>query len=208
MRSLLRGMAQPRAISLSGVVANLRRGADGRVSLSAGAGIAPPEREAATLPQLIGQIDEVLAAPALSALRSVELRALTLRFEDARAGRAWTGDGGRLRLSRNGDALDLSADLAVLSGGAGVATLTANYSSQIGENAATFGVTFDGVDARDIAAQGPAFSWLEVLRTNISGAVRSGIDSAGRFAPINASCLLYTSPSPRDRTRSRMPSSA
>ena len=27
------------------------------------------------------------------------------------------------------------------------------------------------------------------------------------LAPINA-CLLYTSPSPRDRTRSRMPSSA
>ena len=25
---------------------------------------------------------------------------------------------------------------------------------------------------------------------------------------INESCLLYTSPSPRDRTRSRMPSSA
>ena len=26
--------------------------------------------------------------------------------------------------------------------------------------------------------------------------------------PLNISCLLYTSPSPRDRTRSRMPSSA
>ena len=26
--------------------------------------------------------------------------------------------------------------------------------------------------------------------------------------PINNDCLLYTSPSPRDRTRSRMPSSA
>ena len=31
--------------------------------------------------------------------------------------------------------------------------------------------------------------------------------SAGGVA-INNSCLLYTSPSPRDRTRSRMPSSA
>ena len=30
------------------------------------------------------------------------------------------------------------------------------------------------------------------------------VDSAG----ICGSCLLYTSPSPRDRTRSRMPSSA
>lgn len=211
MRSLLRGVAQPREIALSGVVANLRRGADGRVSLSAGAGIAPPEREAATLPQLIGQIDNVLAAPALSALHSVELRALTLRFEDARAGRAWTGDGGRLRLSRSGEQVDLSADLAVLSGGAGVATLTANYSSRIGQNAATFGVTFDGIDARDIAAQGPAFSWLEVLRANISGAVRSGIDSAGHFAPINASLQIdkgvlqpnsQTKPIPFDGARS------
>ena len=30
----------------------------------------------------------------------------------------------------------------------------------------------------------------------------------GRFAMIGLICLLYTSPSPRDRTRSRMPSSA
>src|SRR5665811_988660 len=29
-----------------------------------------------------------------------------------------------------------------------------------------------------------------------------------RYEPISWSCLLYTSPSPRDRTRSRMPSSA
>ena len=29
-----------------------------------------------------------------------------------------------------------------------------------------------------------------------------------RDHPVNKGCLLYTSPSPRDRTRSRMPSSA
>ena len=29
-----------------------------------------------------------------------------------------------------------------------------------------------------------------------------------RFTPAGTDCLLYTSPSPRDRTRSRMPSSA
>ena len=32
--------------------------------------------------------------------------------------------------------------------------------------------------------------------------------SVGRLAEVYISCLLYTSPSPRDRTRSRMPSSA
>ena len=31
---------------------------------------------------------------------------------------------------------------------------------------------------------------------------------ANIFAPHKRTCLLYTSPSPRDRTRSRMPSSA
>ena len=56
--------------------------------------------------------------------------------------------------------------------------------------------------------------WIERLRQEIS---RDDIAKAvgrckdtikdweyGRFVP----CLLYTSPSPRDRTRSRMPSSA
>ena len=37
--------------------------------------------------------------------------------------------------------------------------------------------------------------WKEVIDTNLSGV-------------FNMTCLLYTSPSPRDRTRSRMPSSA
>ena len=36
---------------------------------------------------------------------------------------------------------------------------------------------------------------------------KSSFDKANR-TNINSSCLLYTSPSPRDRTRSRMPSSA
>ena len=51
------------------------------------------------------------------------------------------------------------------------------------------------------------------------GSSRNGRDSAGRrlgvkkyggetVIPGNIICLLYTSPSPRDRTRSRMPSSA
>ena len=35
-----------------------------------------------------------------------------------------------------------------------------------------------------------------------------GGDAAGHSVGTVHSCLLYTSPSPRDRTRSRMPSSA
>ena len=175
LRPLLRGALQPRQIALTGVYATLKRDAAGRVSLSAGSGAAPPAREAATLAELIGQADAALGLPVLSALEAVDLRALTLRYEDARAGRAWTVDGGRLRLTRAGDALSLSADLALLGGGAGVATLAASYASTIGETAASFGLSFEGVAAQDIAAQGPAFAWLDARSGQASdGDVRVG----------------------------------
>ena len=39
-------------------------------------------------------------------------------------------------------------------------------------------------------------------------AIRIGIASPEQIREWSYGCLLYTSPSPRDRTRSRMPSSA
>ena len=210
-RALAQRQIQPREIALSGIVARLKRESDGRMSLQAGASGLAPQREAATLPELIGQLDEVLTSPALRALRSVDLRALTLRYEDVGSERAWTVDGGRLRLTRNGTDLTLGADLAVLSGGAGVATVSANYTSQIGQTAADFGVTFDDVPAGDIAAQGPAFAWLGVLQAPISGSVRSGLKSDGRFEPLAATLQIGagavqpnpgTSPIPFDGARS------
>jgi hypothetical protein len=184
------GKIQPKAISLSGLFASLQRTQTGQFRLSAGLDPVAPARQAATLPELIGQMDDVLQSPALSALSSVDLRALTLRYEDIAIDKAWTVDGGRLRLVRNGAELAMSADLAVLTGGAGVATLAANYSSQIGATAAKFGVTFDGVDAEDIAAQTPAFAWLDVLRAPISGSVRSGLLPDGRFETLNATLQI------------------
>ena len=42
----------------------------------------------------------------------------------------------------------------------------------------------------------------------LSHAHKVGSDEQWLYLPALKSCLLYTSPSPRDRTRSRMPSSA
>ncbi|MFC6584412.1 DUF3971 domain-containing protein [Sulfitobacter aestuariivivens] len=190
LRPLLEGVVQPREIALSGIFATLNRGADGSVSLTASSGTAAPARQAATLPQLIGQVDEILETPSLRGLSNVDIRALTLRYEDSRADRFWIVDGGRMRLTRDEDNLALSADLAVLSGGAGAATLAANYSSVIGDTAATFGVSFDGVPAQDIAAQGPAFAWLGVLQAPISGSVRSSLEPSGTFGPLYATLQI------------------
>ena len=49
--------------------------------------------------------------------------------------------------------------------------------------------------------------WDQVLRTNLTGAFDVMRLALNRMRP-RKDCLLYTSPSPRDRTRSRMPSSA
>ncbi len=211
LRGLLDGALQPSEMSVSGIYVALRRSIDGRISLSNGDFGATPLREAATLPQLVGQLDHVLELPALSALDNIDVRALTLRFEDLRAERVWTVDGGRLVATRVGDDLNLTADFAVLSGGAEVATLSANYTSTVGETAAEFGVTFAGVPASDIASQGAAFAVLDVLQAPISGAVRSGLDSEGRFTPLNATLQIgagvlqpngQTQPIPFDGARS------
>ncbi|APE45420.1 hypothetical protein BOO69_10505 [Sulfitobacter alexandrii] len=202
LRPLLDGVVQPQSISISGVVVTLRRDAEGRVALSAGLGPGSFSREAATLPQLIAQLDDVLQRPALRALAEADLRAVTLQFDDLRAGRSWTIDGGRLLLSREDGMLRLTADLALLSGGSGAATLSANYASRIGQTAADFGVSFEGVSAADIATQGPAFAWLGVLRAPISGSVRSGLNQSGTFEPLNATLQIgagVVQPNPQTR---------
>ena len=68
--------------------------------------------------------------------------------------------------------------------------------------------------ARDLPADRGA--WPDLFRSAIGGndpngrqldGMGGGISSLSKVCVI-AACLLYTSPSPRDRTRSRMPSSA
>ena len=55
----------------------------------------------------------------------------------------------------------------------------------------------------------PAQMWIQTSY-NTSGNQHKdgGTPFRGNYAGIGYTCLLYTSPSPRDRTRSRMPSSA
>lgn len=190
LRELLRGKMQPRKITLTGLFAGLERSSHGRYSLRAVQGNSSVQRQAKTVPELIKQVDQLMTLPALSSLKEVQLRALTLRYEDAVSGRAWTADGGRLLLTREKGYLALTADLALLGEGSGVAILAANYSSRIGETKSEFGATFQNVPARDIASQSPVFAWLEVLRAPISGAVRSGFAEDGTLSPVHATLQI------------------
>ena len=75
-----------------------------------------------------------------------------------------------------------------------------------------------GVDARIVLAFGNRFPMIRAHKVLAAYTVLVARLITGRFDPTqnraiwpstgNYACLLYTSPSPRDRTRSRMPSSA
>jgi hypothetical protein len=190
LENALQGLMRPEYISVSGVFATLRRQADGSFTLSGGLDLSSPRRQAATLPQLIEEVDAVLSSPALAALAVADVQSLTLRIEDMRTGQAWTVDGGRMHLNREDETLRITSDLALLSGGQGVATLEANYESRVGETAATFGATVTDVAAGDIAALSAPFAWLDVLRAPISGAVRGGVEADGTLAPLNATLAI------------------
>ncbi|MGB7244533.1 MAG: DUF3971 domain-containing protein, partial [Sulfitobacter sp.] len=211
MRPLLQGKLETKSIDLTGVFATLRRDASGAVALSGGTAPASPAKKAGSLAQLVDQIDDVLQKPGVSSLTRVSVRALTLRYEDARSGRAWTVDGGRLRLLRDGQDLRMTAELSVLGGGTDVATLEASYEGSIGAAQSSFGINIDGVPASDIAAQGPAFAWLMPLRAEISGALRGGVDASGTLLRLNATLQIgkgtiqptqATNPIPFDSARS------
>ena len=77
---------------------------------------------------------------------------------------------------------------------------------------------FAGVDAEKTAGVGEAGEFIElacfelaeniVVEAGAGGSFLEGPTEAKACDTELGACLLYTSPSPRDRTRSRMPSSA
>lgn len=187
--ALLRGRIQPRRIELSGAMATLRRAGDGAVELSFG-GAVRPAGQAAGIAQLIETVDRRLSAPQLARLDTVTMDNLTLRYEDPAQGRAWTLDGGNLRLARADGDLHLSAVFSLLSGRDYASTLELNYRSRIGETEAEFGASVRDIPAEDIGAQNLALAWLKLLQAPISGALRGSIDGAGRLGPLSATLQI------------------
>ena len=95
-------------------------------------------------------------------------------------------------------------------------TITPNGSEKIGGIAASFIASTEGQSLTFVYVDGTE-GWKNVQdsTTNATGnpnlvATGGTITTSGDFKihTFTGPCLLYTSPSPRDRTRSRMPSSA
>ncbi|MBN9887308.1 DUF3971 domain-containing protein [Salipiger abyssi] len=198
---LLFGEAELRAARLSGAVLTLRRNAEGELGLALG-DVFASDTPTPDIPTIIARVDDAMSDPRLAGLREVQADALTIRYEDARAGRGWTADGGRLSLTREGGALRLAGDMALLGRGDVAATLALNAESPIGETSGSFGLNLSGLGAQDIATQSPALAWLNALRAPISGALRGSVSSGGRLGALSATLQIgagAVQPNPRTR---------
>jgi hypothetical protein len=187
--ALISGQVRPARIWLTGAQLALRRGVDGRVAVSFGEA-AQPARQAGSFAELVGEIDRILETQGLSDLRAISADGLTIRYEDARAGRAWTVDGGRIEIERKNDILTLRGDFALLGGRDYASSIEVNYQSPIGSPEASFGMNFEDLATTDIAEQSAALLWLNVLRAPISGALRGSTDPLGQLGPLSATLQI------------------
>ena len=80
-------------------------------------------------------------------------------------------------------------------------TITAERTDAAGDNSTTYSFGTGREVFRGALGGSDTADWIELPRIN-------GIAGSVTVRLMTAICLLYTSPSPRDRQKSRMPSSA
>ncbi len=139
---------------------------------------------------ILKELDEFFISDEMEKFQDLNLFGLTAQFEDQRTGRIYTVDGARFRLSREDHELVMGFDLALLSGGEGVATIEANFKSTIGQMEGDFGFILNDFSAQDIASLSPEFGWLSVLEAPISGALRGSFDKDGQLNPLSTTLQI------------------
>jgi hypothetical protein len=187
--ALMKGQLELRDFQVSGAFVTLRRNEEGQLGLALGDAFAADVQTPA-LSEIMGQVDQALLDPRLAQLRLFDADALTIRYEDLRANRGWTADGGRLSLAREGLDLVLRADVALLGGGDGVATLEMQAQSEIGQSSVDLSLSLEGLRAGDIASQSPALAWLGDLDAPISGRMNTALDANGGLEHLSAALQI------------------
>ncbi len=188
-RKLLQGQIAPREIRMSGVVLRATRLDEGDVALAVDSGQGGSE-PATSLSDIERELDRLLQTSEFENLSRVSLDAITIQFDDQRAGRSWTVDGGSFLLTRDGNDLRMTTSIALLGGRDYISTLEFNFETELGAPAAQFGVNFEDVPSTDIASQSPALTWLSIIDAPISGAMRFEIDETGDLGPLNAALRI------------------
>ena len=188
-RGVLQGRLLVQEVRLQGAQISLRRARDGTVALAFDQG-ADAVGAADGFLGLLEQIDQVFEEGALEALEQVRAEGLIINYVDARAGRSWVIDDGRIGLDLRDSGLELRADVALLSGRSYVTKAELTYSSQRGSRTAQIGLAIADAAAADIASQSPLLSFLGVLDAPISGAVRGQLNEDGALTSVSATLQI------------------
>ncbi len=175
-------------VAIDGARLLVRRDADGRVSLAFGAqgdlGKVP------SLAALLDQIDQLFERPVLAAMETVSADGLILEYIDARAGRSWTVDGGRVTLALNGQATQIDGSLSLLSGGTDITRLDVSYGRRNRSGPASISLKIEDARAADLATQSPVFSWLSAVQAPISTQMRTTLGRDGLVGPMSVSMTI------------------
>jgi len=183
-RGAVQGRALVQQVHLTGAQIELRRGADGSVALA----FESSGSEVGTARDFIGLLDEIdrsFETGALEALRQVTAEGLIINYSDARAGRFWTVDDGRLSLVLGAAELELRASIALLSARDYVTSADMVYRSPRGSPGGEVSFEIANAAAEDIASQSAALSWLSVLDAPISAEMTAALSEEGTLAALD-----------------------
>ncbi|WP_204114106.1 DUF3971 domain-containing protein [Shimia biformata] len=186
---LASGRVAPRSLSLVGATLTLRREADGSFNLAFGEG-GGLTGNVSGLGDVGSLVERLFKRPELAQVSRIEAHAVSLRYDDVRAGQGWTIDGAEMRLDRDDTGARLGASLSLLGGRDYASQMEVSLETSFTSQAAALGFTFTDMPSEDIALQSPALAWLGVIRAPISGAVRVEAGEDGALLPMNATLQI------------------
>lgn len=187
LRPLLKGQLEPREIIVDGAQLRLRRKQDGRFDLMP---LDRPEGRERGIEDVLAELKQSLATPELKYLRRIEGLGLTLIYDDMRADRSWSVDGGRIVLDRDHDDLVIRGDFSLLGGRSYASLIEASYTTRLDTASGEFALSVQEVPAEDLATQSPALAWLGVLRAPLSGSLRLELEEDGAVGPLHATLQI------------------
>ncbi|MCV2891923.1 AsmA-like C-terminal region-containing protein [Lentibacter sp. XHP0401] len=192
MHPLTSGALHLTDLRVAGTRLGVRRDTEGALWLSFGEELTPSggEEQGKGFTEIMALLDGWLARDAFSKFHRVDVSDVTVRYEDERAERTWTVDGGRVELLHEDGDLSARADFALLTGRATAAGVELGFERRAAAPLAFVNLNLTDFPARDLATQSAALSWLEALRAPISGALRLSVDDKGELGPLSATLQI------------------
>ncbi|WP_263952956.1 MULTISPECIES: hypothetical protein [Halocynthiibacter] len=175
----------PKRVNLEGARIALRRDRGGQLNVSLGPEVGSGLAATGDINEVILSFKRVFDLPTLNVIEDVSIRKLDFDMVDEQSGKSWTVRNGALAMNTLGGQIDVAVAFSVQMDDGAAAPIALALSAPREGVAATFGMTVRDVDARDIAVQSPALSWLGVLDAPISGALRSEILPDGRLGDLD-----------------------